>query len=252
MTDHPTRDVVFLDCETNGLDPDRHVAWDIAAWNLTTGHRAQFFAHIPDVSRFLATAEVKALRVNRFLDRYPWDACPSHEDTEAGLGSLRDVLDGGRTLTGPQFRDHPRPVVVGSKPTFDQEFVARLARDYGYSDPNGADLPWWHYHPVDLGAYAAGVAGIEPGTSSLSAREVAALCGVDTPDHSAAGDVTSGGRAFLLLREAARRGAQGGSARIYLDGHGLRGDAIEAELLRPEPRPEPEPVRWQTAGATAL
>lgn len=235
----PARDVVFLDCETNGRYVERgHVAWDVAAWNLTTGHRVQFFVHIPDMSRFLGTAEPIALRVSRFLDRYPLDGpCPGHEDTAAGLDALRDVLDGGRDLTSAAWHDHPRPVLVGSKPTFDMGFIGSLAQRYGHPDPNESDhLPWWHHHPIDLGAYAAGVLGIEPGTSSLSAESVARLCGIEPGGHTAEGDVTSGGACFLTLREVARRGA-GPDLTIYMPPAAHLADLVAegfvADLLRP-------------------
>jgi hypothetical protein len=232
----PARDVVFLDVETNGLDPRRHEAWDVAAWNLSTGHRCEFFTWLPDVSGFLAAADVKALRVSRFLDRYPWDACPGRQDTEtalAAMGGLLYVFDGGRSMSAAESRDHPAPIVVGSKPTFDMEFTSRLLARYDMPDTP------WHHHPIDLGTYAAGVVGIEPGTSSLSAENVARLCHVEPGGHAAAADVTSGGRAFLLLREAARLVNHGDkilSATEYLADHAAhreRESAIEAELLRP-------------------
>lgn len=235
----PTRDVVFLDVETNGRYVERgHVAWDVAAWNLTTGHRTQFFTHIPDMSRFLGTAEPVALRVSRFLDRYPLDGpCPGATETRAALDSLRLLFDGGRRMTRAEMLTHPRPIVVGSKPTFDMGFVGPLAVTHRLADPNGDLDPWWHHHPLDLGPYAAGVLGIEPGTSSLSAASVARLCGVEPGDHSAEGDVTSGGRCFLLLREAAREVASGKvvtAAEWIHDAtaHGLVEEQIEVELLR--------------------
>jgi len=234
VNDQPIRDIVFVDTETNGLDDRMHDAWDVAAWNLTTGHRIQFFADIPDMSTFLARSDPKALRVNRFLDRYPLDGpCPTYRETTSQIEAFREVLSGGRVGTRAEMDALPLPVLVGSKPSFDEGFLRRLFVRHKFSDPAHAKTAEWHHHPIDLGAYAAGVIGVEPGTTSLSARAVATYCGIPVGDHSADGDVTSGGRAFLLLREAARRGAQGGSARMYLDAHGLVGDEVEAELLRP-------------------
>ncbi len=204
MTDPaPRRDVVFLDVETNGRDPERHVAWEVAAWNLTTGHRCEFVTHLPDLPYFLGSAEPVALRVNRFLDRYPLDeTAPSHEDTEGAIGNLCDVLDGGRNRTLAEARPC-LPVIVGSNPGFDIAFTTKLLVGYGF-DVTRRGFERWHYHPIDLGAYAAGVLGVEPGTSSLSARQVAEWCGVAPGDHSAGGDVTSGGVSFERLAETAR------------------------------------------------
>lgn len=234
MTDQPAdqqpRDVVFLDCETSGLDPRVHVAWDVAAWNLTTGHRVQFFAAIPDMSRFLGTADPKALRVNRFLDRYPLDGpCPGKAETTRGLSDLLDVLDGGRGTLLADEDPPPAPIIIGSKPTFDMDFVGNLAATYDYPDTA------WHHHPLDIGSYCAGVLGIAVGTQSLSAGSVARLCRVAPGDHSAEGDVTSGGRSYLLLREAARRARDGGGpAAEFLARTPLVDppEMIEAELLR--------------------
>jgi hypothetical protein len=200
MTGEPPRDVVFLDSETNGLDPRVHEAWEVAAWNLTTGHRCEFFVNIGDVAAFMGRSEPKALRVGRFLDRYPLDDAPTREDTRAALDGLCDVLDGGREVN---LRDpRPAPVILGSKPTFDMDFVGNLMRTYNY--PPGVVAKLWHHHPIDLGSYAAGVLGRELGTESLSAEAVARMCGVEPGGHSAGGDVTSGGACYLLLRQAAR------------------------------------------------
>jgi hypothetical protein len=87
-------------------------------------------------------------------------------------------------------------------------FVAKLIKDFGIAKQT-RDGQWpyaepWHHHPIDLGSYAAGVLGIELGTRSLSAESVARMCGVEPGGHAAGRDVTSGGAAYLLLREAAQ------------------------------------------------
>jgi hypothetical protein len=237
----PPRDIVFLDVETNGRYVERgHVAWDVAAWNLTTGHRVQFFTHIPDMARFLGTSEPKALKVSGFLDRYPLDGpCPTAQHTRDGVAALREVLDGGREGNRAEMLAIPAPVIVGSKPTFDMGFVRALAIANRHPDPEADGGPWWHHHPIDLGAYAAGVLAVEPGTESLSAESVARLCHVEPGGHSAAGDVTSGGRCFLLLREVARLSrfaAAPGTPRdtlALLIADGLTGAQVEGELLKP-------------------
>jgi hypothetical protein len=146
------RQVVFLDCETSGVE-DQHEAWDIAWWNLTTNDRGQFFAHIPDMREFLGNAEIAALRVNRFVDRYPLDPAPTESTTGVGLADMYYSLC-------PPWRDGvqpPLPVIIGSKPTFDQYYVGKILARFGF-----IPRKVWHHHPIDLGAYAAGVLGIEP------------------------------------------------------------------------------------------
>jgi hypothetical protein len=186
------RNVVFLDVETNGRYVERgHEAWEVAWWNLTTGHRDEFFVNIPDVPAFMGRAEPIALRVGKFLDRYPFDdTAPSKADTESAMITMYEGIRPDRS--------GPAPVLLGSNPGFDAGFLAALARRFAL-EPEP-----FHYHPIDLGSYAAGVLGRELGTESLSAASVARMCGLDPGGHSAGGDVTSGGAAYLLLRQAAR------------------------------------------------
>lgn len=206
-TDQP-RDVVFVDVETSGKDPRRHRAWEVAAWNITTGHRCEFFVHIPDMSKFLGGADPIALRIGKFLDRYPFDeTAPSAQDTNVAIADFRDVLFGRRPMSRVDIDLWPAPVILGSNPGFDIAFLKALYLDTRQPDPETAKD--WHYHPIDLGSYAAGVLGVELGTQSLSAATVAEMCGLEPGGHSAGGDVTSGGRAYLLLREAARAAARG-------------------------------------------
>lgn len=202
----PARDVVFVDCETGGLDPAGHEAWEVAWWNLTTGHRNEFFVYVGDVAEFMGRSEPKALRVGRFLDRYPLDDLPTFEDTSDALADFRAGLTGRREMPAAEWPNHPAPVILGSKPTFDMDFLTNLFVAHRFPDPR--QLPVWHHHPIDLGSYAAGVLGIELGTCSLSAESVAKLVGVKPGQHSAMGDVLSGGRAYLLLRAAAQAAAE--------------------------------------------
>jgi hypothetical protein len=236
---------VFVDVETNGLDPRVHDAWEVAWWNITTGTRGYFLPYIPEPSRFLAVADRKALRVSRFIDRWDDLTTPGHpsyrgygrRDTEDAIGQfITDTVPGDwRTHGGPA---ESLPRLIASKPEFDMAFLSKLFRA---SDVAGGEQ--WYHHGIDLGSYAAGVLGLDilDGKQSLSAAAVAELCGVDPGDHTAEGDVTSGVRCVLLLREAAAQAqARGIPAHAWLRKQPLRGEWIERELLvRDEPKPAP-------------
>lgn len=186
------RAVVILDCETNGTDSRVHEAWDVGWWNLTTGQRGSTMLDV-GVPEFLYAAELPALRVNRFVDRYE-PLCRG--DATAGLRVMLDAM-------WPLGSDlATRPVIVGSNPGFDLDFVGKALRDRHLT--SGPDTIPWHHHPIDIGSYAAGALGIELGTGSLSAQAVADMVGVAPGDHSAMGDVESEGLAYLVLRQARR------------------------------------------------
>lgn len=227
-TQQPARPVVMLDVETSGRYVERgHGAWEVAWWNLTTGVRAEFMVWIENVSKYLAAAELEALRVSRFIDRWQ---CPTARG--ATVDALWDML----TEWWPQnLGPDARPVILGSKPTFDMGFVAKLIKDFGIAKQT-RDGQWpyaepWHHHPIDLGSYAAGVLGVPLGTQSLSAESVARMVGVKPGGHSAMGDVLSGGRAYLLLREAVRVAGTGAmTARAWLDQYDAASLSVESVI----------------------
>ena len=184
----PTRGpLVVVDTETNGLDVERHQAVEVAWWNLDTGQRGDFIpAHsVPDV---LYVASVKALQINRYVDRIA-ERVPWNHVTEQDVRQLHEVLTGA--------------TLVGSNVQFDAAMLSKLFDKHTLPD---ADAAPWHYRHWELGPYAAGVLCLDhiPGLAELAER-----FGVATPDHSAAGDVTATGEVFLALREiAAEREAE--------------------------------------------
>lgn len=172
------RPIVVVDVETNGLDPVRHQIVEVAWWNLDTGERDDFvpFHSVRDV---LANADLKALQVNRYMDRIADRAGKPSEDREYRMYN---------TLAGA--------TLLGSNVRFDAAMLAKLfATQIWMSEPEP-----WHYRLWELSSYAAGVLGLDylPGLAELAKR-----CGLPELDHSAAGDVTTTGQVFRWLRQIA-------------------------------------------------
>ncbi|BBG01591.1 MULTISPECIES: 3'-5' exonuclease [Pseudonocardia] len=185
-----TRHIVVVDTETNGLDPRRHQAVEVAWWNLTTNERGMF---IPthNVSEVLANADVKALQINRYVDRIA-DQVPSVDSHERG--KFAQQLDGC--------------TLAGSNPAFDAAMVEKLLRPRHTLQINGKPVTtWrqpWHHRMLDLSNYAAGMLALNdlPGLA-----KVCELLDVDPGDHTAEADVTATGECFnkLFARAASER-----------------------------------------------
>lgn len=171
------RHIVVVDTETNGLDVHRHEPVEIAWWNLTTGKRGHFIvAH--NVHDILGNADVKALQVNRYIDRIA-DHVPEYDEQDRG-----ELLT---ELTGN--------TLAGSNPAFDAAMLTKLYRPIRTSWQ-----PPWHHRMLDLSAYAAGMLSLNelPGLA-----KVCELLDVEPGDHSAEADVTATGQCFKKLFERA-------------------------------------------------
>lgn len=122
--------LVFLDIETTGLDPDRHEPWEVA---LISGDDRRLW-HLPvDLGR----ADPIALRIGGFHERYGRE-----DDTGREITALNFFAAG--------FADWTRGKhLVGAIVSFDEERLRKLLRS------NGA-CPEWHYHIIDVEAMAIG------------------------------------------------------------------------------------------------
>lgn len=129
--------LIFLDCETTGLDPDDPI-WELAAirrdpdgtcteLNVFVDHDVRSAEKLPDSFR-------------RDHDRR-YD--PAAAVSPARLVGL--VLD----LFAAPVDYRERAHVVGAVPSFDTERVGRLIRQGGH------DLPW-HHHLIDVETLAVG------------------------------------------------------------------------------------------------
>lgn len=188
MTDpSKIRPIIVVDLETSGLNPKTHSAVEVAWWNLTTDERGCF---IPphDVSKVLAAAEIKALQINRYIDRIadqPQDV--DHREAERLLTQFRGYK---------HFPPEPLPqaaTLLGANPRIDAEFLRRVL-SVGGREP-------WHYRLWDISAYAAGVLNLDyvPGL-----WDICEALDIEHNDHTAEGDVTATGLCFKELRAMAQ------------------------------------------------
>lgn len=176
------RQIVVVDVETNGLDPARHVAVEVAWWNLATDEHGVFVP--PHLWREVVTeGELEALRINRYLDR------------------LADVAKDAKGKAGNElWHQLSGNTFAGCNPAFDAAFVSNLYGSVYDLDRGGVeDPPQWHHRLLDLSVYAAGVLDIPPtelpGLSSVCER----LEVTHEHAHTAFGDVAATVECFRKL-----------------------------------------------------
>ena len=164
-------DLIYLDTETTGLDPHQHQVWEIA-WAVEDGP-----VNVMQVHHSLAGADVVALRINKYVDR--WEQA-ADDSLEAAL--RRDLR--GSTL-------------VCSNPSFDEAFLRARWRE----------TPW-HHRKIDIATYAMPALGLD---RPAGLAQIAERLGVRAPDHTAAGDVLALRACYVEL--AARYAEHGPSIR---------------------------------------
>ena len=164
-------DLIYLDTETTGLDPHQHQVWEIA-WAVEDGP-----VNVMQVHHSLAGADVVALRINKYVDR--WEQA-ADDSLEAAL--RRDLR--GSTL-------------VCSNPSFDEAFLRARWRE----------TPW-HHRKIDIATYAMPALGLD---RPAGLAQIAERLGVRAPDHTAAGDVLTLRACYVEL--AARYAEHGPSLR---------------------------------------
>lgn len=185
------RRIVVVDVESNGLDPAVHQAVEVAWHDMSTGDHGCFVPR-HDVQRVLAESQVRALQINRYVDRLA-EAAQDVEGHDVTI--LRNVLDGA--------------TLAGSNPSFDAAMLRKVihphliqtVRLYGNGtsavvDRQVADP--WHHRLLDLSAYAAGVLGVSP-SSLPGLATVCELLDLPPGDHTAAGDVAATVACFKAL-----------------------------------------------------
>lgn len=160
MTDSP----VFVDVETTGLDPDRHVIWEAAV--IADAENRWLF----DVSDKVADADPEALRANRYFERGHGTATTAWHYPAPAAAQIAAITRG--------------KVIVGVNPWFDAAFLDRFLRSHGC-------VSEWDYHLVDVKTFAAGwLAGRlrEGGGIRNPPWDTADLCvqlGINPADHFA-------------------------------------------------------------------
>lgn len=163
------RDLVFLDIETTGLDPDKHEAWEVAL----AVNDGPVTTHI--LVHSLKTADPKALELNGYFRRHPTGA--RSEGPALDL-ALREKLKG--------------VTIVAANPSFDVDF---LYRRWGVAP--------WHHRKIDVETMAYTVLHYDEmkGMQHISEDLRALGYTVDQPDHSAYGDVVALRQCYNWLRD---------------------------------------------------
>lgn len=162
-----TRRVVIVDCETTGLDRERHraveVAWKIWQPAVVAFKQGRF---IPVHAQHMAAADPQALEVNGYYERI------------MGAG-----LDADRAATQTMHCRLTGATLVGSNPSFDADMLRHLFREAGLSpvDP-------WHHRMLDVSSFVTGFWTLPPGDMPGLA-DIASRLGTRAPDHTAWGDV---------------------------------------------------------------
>lgn len=169
--------IICLDCETTGLQPDRHTIWEIA-WvtalhmedgSLRVQRSREYMPYLNPKER--AKADPSALAIGRFPERWRGEISPA----AVKLFLQSDCKE--VTFGQP-------PHLVGAVPSFDHNMLCVNWLGWpGYKEG------YWSYHLVDVEVLAAGKLGIAPPYSS---EELCAALGVEVPmdrRHTAMGDV---------------------------------------------------------------
>lgn len=91
--------LAFVDCETTGLDPDRHEVWEVALiLRADAGETSQVWQLPVDLGR----AEAKALEVGRFYEHYRTQSTPGR--------APRGGVTGPRTARKESRMPNPDPI----------------------------------------------------------------------------------------------------------------------------------------------
>lgn len=161
-------DLVFLDTETTGLNPDIHEVWEIA-WAVNDDAPVQAMI----VPHSLATADLEALRINHYWDRAR--AEPAHTSIDL---DIRHLLEGN--------------TLVCANPTFDRMF---LRKRWGVEP--------YRYRSIDIESIALAVFGWDrpKGLKDIADELNSRGYNIGEPNHSAWIDVVVLREAYKALRK---------------------------------------------------
>lgn len=131
-------EIVFLDLETTGLDPDRHTITEIGLILPIYPLKLGYWVCLTDEE--ISVADTCALQVNHYQHR-----------TLNRPGSLGLINHSNR---GPAARRiaylTDKSILAGCNVKFDQVFLEKWLRRHGA-------CPTWDYHVLDVPTYVAGV-----------------------------------------------------------------------------------------------
>lgn len=167
-------DLIFLDTETTGLEPEKHEVWQIA-WAIND--------EVPVQERILVhslkTADSKSLEMNGYFEHHPEGA--------RSLGPMVDL----------EVRDAVKDgTLVCANPTFDRMF---LRKRWGYEP--------WQYRSIDIESMALGILEYERPKGLKDIAEHLQRWGYNIADplHNAWIDVVVLRECYKALREIQRQ-----------------------------------------------
>lgn len=134
-----TAPIIFMDTETTGLDPDRHI-WEFAAIRRDPDGTEEVYEVLVEHD----TAKAMKLPPSFKAD---YDARFRAVEAIAARHLVGVVHYACRSDTGAPYAD--RPHIVGAVPNFDTERIAQLMRFHGVE-------PTWHHHIIDAETLAIG------------------------------------------------------------------------------------------------
>lgn len=153
-------DVVFLDTETTGLDPETERIFEVAV----IADKDEWVWRLRPEDYVVEQMHPKAVEVNRYHERtsardWRWD------DPVRALDRLRDVLEGKH--------------IVGAVPDFDARFLTAEYRRAGMIPPR------WHYHLIDVETLAMGFLASQGMSLPLpwDSDDLSRAIGVESGEH---------------------------------------------------------------------
>lgn len=168
-------DLVFVDTETTGLEPDDHI-WEFAAIRINT---------LGAEHTTLIQIDHDATRVKQLPEKFQTDHTERFGSTNALVLSRADAA---HVIAYALTDAH----LVGVNPSFDARMIEHHLREFGLT-------PTWHYHLIDLAAMTLGHLAARGETIEIPWRsdDLAARVGAPTVDgngeplygrHTALGD----------------------------------------------------------------
>lgn len=167
------KDIVCVDVETAGRNPEIFEVLEVGWWSLVTGERDSFI-----VPHSLLVFEQAALNVNKYAERRMFDM-DRWDNDGSQLRRFSNALHGN--------------LIVGSNPGFDVGFLKPLFVR------NELDLSPFAYPPLDVGTYACGVLNRQLG-ERVGLKQLSSILGVKPGNHSAADDVRATGECLIKLQ----------------------------------------------------
>lgn len=135
--------LIFVDTETTGLDPDRHEIWEVAAIE-GNGTEHHWFLSVD-----LTKADLIALNIGGFFERFPRLQVSNSVSTKIERpASPYKFAEEFMFLTQGKH-------LVGAVPDFDAQRLASLLRRFDA-------LPAWHYHLICIENLIAGAFKLQP------------------------------------------------------------------------------------------